>query len=254
VLKERIRAEPFNLVATLIFALAITHTFLAPFFLRLSHRIATAHERKIASNPSAYPEKDVSFAAEILHFFGEVEVVFGIWVIPLTLAITGDKGYAVARQYVAQLNFTEPIFVVVIMTIAASRPVLQLAENTMAIFAALGRGSPAAWWLSILTLPLLVLLTEPVMTIPALLWAKSFTHQTSSRVCLRTLGLLFVNVSVGGTLTHFAAPPHDGGAMTRLGAHADPFRLERRFESAWPTFCISACRRTSTDENCGAGG
>jgi hypothetical protein len=211
VLESRVRAEPFNLVATLIFALAITHTFLAPFFLRLSHKMAADHARKAASNPEEHPDGDVSFVAEILHFFGEVEVVFGIWVIPLALAIALDKGYSVARQYVAQLNFTEPIFVVVIMTMAASRPVLRLAEKTMAVFAALGRGSPAAWWLSILTLgPLLgSFITEPAaMTISALLLGKKiYSLDPRPAFAYGTLGLLFVNVSVGGTLTHFAAPP-----------------------------------------------
>jgi hypothetical protein len=77
--------------------------------------------------------------------------------------------------------------------------------------ASLGGGTPAAWWLTILTVaPLLgSFVTEPAaMTIAALLLARQFFDlQPSPRLKYGTLGLLFVNVSVGGTLTHFAAPP-----------------------------------------------
>jgi len=68
-----------------------------------------------------------------------------------------------------------------------------------------------AWWLSILIIgPLLgSFITEPgAMTISALLLARQFYHyKPSPRLCYATIGLLFVNVSVGGTLTQFAAPP-----------------------------------------------
>jgi hypothetical protein len=52
-------------------------------------------------------------------------------------------------------------------------------------------------------------ITEPAaMTICALLLARQFFDcQPSARLKYATLGLLFVNVSIGGTLTHFAAPP-----------------------------------------------
>jgi Na+/H+ antiporter NhaD/arsenite permease-like protein len=53
------------------------------------------------------------------------------------------------------------------------------------------------------------LVTEPAaMTICALLLARQFYDlEPSLRLKLATIGLLFVNVSIGGTLTHFAAPP-----------------------------------------------
>jgi hypothetical protein len=52
-------------------------------------------------------------------------------------------------------------------------------------------------------------ITEPAaMTISALLLARQFYDlQPSLRLRYATLGLLFVNVSIGGTLTQFAAPP-----------------------------------------------
>ena len=46
------------------------------------------------------------------------------------------------------------------------------------------------------------------MTICALLLRQKFyALKPSKRLSYATLGLLFVNISVGGTLTHFAAPP-----------------------------------------------
>ncbi|MGD8971504.1 MAG: putative Na+/H+ antiporter, partial [Desulfobacterales bacterium] len=72
-------------------------------------------------------------------------------------------------------------------------------------------GSLTAWWFTILTLgPILgSFITEPAaMTISALLLSRKFYQlQPSPKFKYATLGLLFVNISVGGTLTHFAAPP-----------------------------------------------
>ena len=217
-LAARVQADPFNLAATVIFFLAILHTFLAPFFLKWAHRVEHAHQRRLAQNgpgaaaPASDGAEEVSFNARMLHFLGEIEAVFGIWIIPLLLAITWTKGWSSAKDYLQHgLNFTEPLFVVVIMAIAASRPILQFAERIMAAFACLGKGTPAAWWLSILTVgPVLgSLITEPAaMTISAMLLSRKFyERQPRPALAYATLGLLFVNVSVGGTLTHFAAPP-----------------------------------------------
>lgn len=198
VLASRVRTEPLNLVATLIFAFAILHTFLAPRITRLAHELKSV-------------DTEHSFKAEAAHFFGEVEAVFGIWVLPLLAVLTLARGWRVAESFVEQVNFTEPAFVVVIMAIASTRPVLSFAERFMGLVAGLGRGTPLAWWLSILTVgPLLgSLITEPAaMTICALLLARyMYSLGASRRLAYGTLGLLFVDVSVGGTLTHFAAPP-----------------------------------------------
>jgi hypothetical protein len=215
ILHARIAEEPFNLVATLIFFAAIAHTFAAPTFLRLSHQFEREHQQRIATSgrePQPGSREEVSFKAQIFHFLGEIEAIFGIWAVPLLIAITCFKGWPQARDYIGHgLNFTEPLFVVVIMTMAASRPILKLSKQLMAFAAAIGKGSPAAWWLSILTLgPLLgSFITEPAaMTISALLLAEKFyQRKPTAEFAYATLGLLFVNVSVGGTLTHFAAPP-----------------------------------------------
>jgi hypothetical protein len=197
-LAARVRKEPLNLVATLIFACAILHTFLAPRITRLALELDSR-------------DTEHSFKAEAAHFFGEVEAVFGIWVVPLLAVITLAKGWQVAESFVEQVNFTEPAFVVVIMAIASTRPVMSFAEKIMGSVAGIFGGTPFAWWISILTLgPLLgSLITEPAaMTICALLLAHHvYTLGVSKRLAYGTLGLLFVDVSVGGTLTHFAAPP-----------------------------------------------
>jgi Na+/H+ antiporter NhaD/arsenite permease-like protein len=121
-------------------------------------------------------------------------------------------GWETVKGYLQDtVNFTEALFVVVIMALASTRPVLQAAEAVLRLAARTGRSTPAAWWAAILTIgPLLgSLITEPAaMTICALLLARLFyACRPSARLAYATLGLLFVNVSVGGTLTHFAAPP-----------------------------------------------
>jgi hypothetical protein len=215
VLAGRIREQPFNLVATIIFLLAIIHTFLTAKFRHWAHEAQQAHHaaRRAAEDPGEGGEpEEVSFKGQVLHFLGEVEAVFGIWAVVLIAAITYWHGWGTAVAYVGhQVDFTEAMFVVVIMAIASTRPVLRLAEQCLRTLAALGRGSTAAWWLSILIVaPVLgSFITEPAaMTIGALLLARQFYElKPSPTFCYATLGLLFVNVSVGGTLTHFAAPP-----------------------------------------------
>ncbi len=208
-LASRLDAVPFNAVATGIFVLAILHTFAAARFSRLAHDVQHRHDtRRKAAGLPAHP----SLAAELLHFVGEVEVIFGLWAIVLLFAITGAFGWQTAQHYFNDtVNYTEPMFVVVIMALAATRPVIGFAEGAMRRVAGLGGATPGAWWIAILSLgPILgSFITEPAaMTICALLLARQFYDLgPSTRLKYATLGLLFVNVSIGGTLTHFAAPP-----------------------------------------------
>ena len=98
------------------------------------------------------------------------------------------------------------------MVIAASRPIMQLASDSVG---SLGRWVPArpaiaGYFLSLSFVPLLgSLITEPAaMTLAALmLRERIFATGASSRLKYATLGVLFVNVSIGGVLTNFAAPP-----------------------------------------------
>ncbi len=209
-LADRVRQEPFNLVATLIFFAAIAHTFLSSRFLALSHK--WEHEHAEAKAAGRVPRNSVHHGAELFHFLGEVEAVFGIWAIALLVAVVAYFDWGTAVDYISHsVNFTEAMFVVVIMTLASTRPILKVSEAVMAKIAGLFGGTVAAWWLTILTLgPILgSFITEPAaMTISALLLAEKFFELgPSTRFKYATIGLLFVNVSVGGTLTHFAAPP-----------------------------------------------
>ena len=209
-LAGRIEAKPFNLVGTVIFLLAIVHTFFSSKLSNMSHRLEEAHQRRIEAGTA--PLNSISHPARVLHFLGEIEVVFGLWAIPLLISVIFFFDWSTVVGYVSHtVNYTEPMFVVVIMTLASTRPILKLSEATMNRIARLFGGSLTAWWLTILTLgPLLgSFITEPAaMTICALLLVRKFYQlEPSPKLKYATLGLLFVNISVGGTLTHFAAPP-----------------------------------------------
>ena len=216
ILDHRISQEPLNLWVTIIFACAILHTFVATKFQALGHHFAHEHAKKLEKE-GAHLRYDgnvvesVSFSAEICHFLGEVEAIFGLWAILLFTVIAAKFGFGGAVAYMGSVSFTEPMFVVVIMSLAATRPVIELAKKVLGGLAGAGGRTPAAWWFTILTVaPLLgSFITEPgAMTIGALLLSRQFyALKPTKRFAFATIGLLFVNVSVGGTMTHFAAPP-----------------------------------------------
>lgn len=209
-LAGRVAEEPFNLAATIIFFLAIIHTFMTSRFMTMSHRWHHEHEEKIKAGLAT--RDSVHVGAELMHFLGEVEAVFGIWAVALVIAISAFHDWGTAVHYIGHtVNFTEAAFVVVIMTLAATRPILRLSEGIINGIAGVLGGSLSARWLTTLTIgPVLgSFITEPAaMTISALLLSRAFyTLEPTNKFKYATLGLLFVNVSVGGTLTHFAAPP-----------------------------------------------
>ena len=214
ILSHRISANPFNLVVSLIFLIAILHTFMANKLTAKAHLIQEEHDERLKAAGASEDEikHDTPFKAELFHFLGEVEVVFGMWVIAVLFVTIGFFDWATFKNYmVYDRVFIEPMFVVVIMAIASTRPVVKFAEQLLGLAAGIGGHSKAAWWFSILLIaPLLgSFITEPAaMTIAALLLANQFyKYKPSSGFAYATIGLLFVNISVGGTLTHFAAPP-----------------------------------------------
>ena len=139
VLIGRVRQEPFNLVATLIFLAAIVHTFLTGRFMAISHRWTHDHEQRIRDGKM--PPGSVHHGAELFHFLGEVEAVFGIWAVVLMAAIVVFFDGRTAHDYIVhRVNFTEAIFVVVIMVLAATRPILRLSESIMRKVAGLTGG------------------------------------------------------------------------------------------------------------------
>jgi hypothetical protein len=187
-----IPSNAVEILAASLFALALVHTFTARQFERLAHR---------------FPRH-----AGLLHLLGEVEVVFGFWAIVLVLAMALLAGGDAALTYAESRNYTEPMFVFVVMVVAASRPVLQTVRTAMQ---AIARIAPvptpiALAWLGLAAVPLLgSLVTEPAaMTLAALLLAPAvFQARVPERAKYLALGVLFVNVSIGGTLTSYAAPP-----------------------------------------------
>lgn len=208
-LQFRATQDPFLIAATVIFLLAIVHTFLAVPIMKRAHKIQHAHD--VAQKKVPEKHRSVSFRGTLLHFLGEVEAIFGMWVLVLLAAMTWFHGASSVTGYMMGVNFTEPLFVVIIMMLASTRPVLRFAEGCLRFFARFGKESPAAWWLSILVIaPVLgSFITEPAaMTIAAILLGRKFYRlKPRPLFAYGTLGLLFVNISVGGVMTNFAAPP-----------------------------------------------
>lgn len=153
-----------------------------------------------------------SIGENLFHLLGEVEIVFGLWAgIFLTwLAFSGEENGAV--KYLEKQNFTEPAFVFVIMVMSSTKPILNLARRLLEWIASLLplKGGLPFFLVTLTVGPLLgSLITEPAaMTITALLLLERLYQKSiSEKLKYATLGLLFVNVSIGGTLTPYAAPP-----------------------------------------------
>ncbi|MGU7817040.1 putative Na+/H+ antiporter [Burkholderia sp. AW49-1] len=181
-----------EIAGAVIFALALLHTFLAKRFEVLAHR----HPRH----------------AGLFHFLGEVEVVFGFWALVLLITMTALAGPKLALDYAESRAFTEPLFVFTIMVIAASKPIL---DAVTGLVLRIARVIPvdttvAVVWLSLTLIPLLgSFITEPAaMTLAALILRdRLFRAPVAERWKYLALGVMFVNVSIGGTLTAYAAPP-----------------------------------------------
>lgn len=181
-----------QIVAAIIFAVAVLHTFSGKFFEGLAHR-HPAH-------------------AGIFHLLGEVEAVFGFWALVLIAFMAVAVGPQQSLEYLNSRNFTEPLFVFVIMVIAASRPILKVSLGCVDVVAKMlpMHRQVSTFFVALSLLPLLgSFITEPAaMTLAALLLRERFYNPgLSNRLKYLTLGVLFVNVSIGGTLTPYAAPP-----------------------------------------------
>ncbi len=175
-----------------LFAFALLHTFAAKSLDSLAHR---------------YPRH-----AGLFHLLGEVEVVFGFWAFVLIVVMALVSGGAKAIAYAESRQYTEPLFVFVVMVVAASRPVLEIVRHLLTLMARLtpARTNLALAWLGLAAVPLMgSLITEPAaMTLAALILAPQIFRQGIPEwLKYGALGVLFVNVSIGGTLTPYAAPP-----------------------------------------------
>lgn len=181
-----------QLIGAALFALAVLHTFSTKFFEHLAH---------------THPNH-----AGIWHLLGEVEVVFGFWAMVMMAFMLGLDGKEAATHYLDTRNFGEPLFVLAIMVVAGTRPILQCVEGLVKLLA---RYLPlplgmATYFVTLALVPLVgSLITEPAaMTLAALILRDTlFSQPISTKLKYATIGVLFVNVSIGGTLTPFAAPP-----------------------------------------------
>lgn len=194
-----------ELTASILFVAAVVHTFLVSKFQNIAHR---------------FPEGSV--AENFFHFLGEIEVVFGLWAGLFILSYTFFSGFIVtdsdgvlvggAVKYLNDLNYTEAMFVFVIMTMSATKPILILTERLIyGISTRIPFNRRLSFYFCILTIGSLLgsLITEPAaMTVCALLLRTHFFKDgMSDKLRYATIALLFVNISIGGTLTNFAAPP-----------------------------------------------
>lgn len=181
-----------QIIGAALFGIAIVHTFSTKFFEHLAHT-RPAH-------------------AGIWHLLGEVEVVFGFWALILALFMFAIDGTTQTTAYLDSRNYTEPLFVFAIMVVAGTRPILEFAKHCVQLIArAMPLPRSAAYFFTVLTfVPLLgSFITEPAaMTLAALILRdRYYAAGLSQRLMYASLGVLFVNISIGGTLTHFAAPP-----------------------------------------------
>ena len=184
--------DKLQLAGAIIFAIALIHTFAAKTFEILARR----HPRH----------------AGLFHLLGEVEVVFGFWAFVLVAVMALLAGGKTAVDYAESRHYTEPLFVFVVMVVAASRPVLDTIARSLGLLARLVpvRTELALVWLCLAVVPLCgSLVTEPAaMTLAALMLSPLvFRFGVPEWLKYGALGVLFVNVSIGGTLTSYAAPP-----------------------------------------------
>lgn len=186
-----------EVLSTVFLALALVHSFLTPVFAKISKKFP------VDSSGEAF-----------FHLLAEVEAVFGFWAFIFLTIWAVFYGVKPMMEYQQSLQMTEPLFVFCIMILASTRPVVVVArkfllglvklfakvfpvdEKLIQMFVLLGIG------------PLLgSAITEPaIITILALLLYRMI-DDVDDKLLYATLALLFVNVSVGGGLTHFAAPP-----------------------------------------------
>lgn len=181
-----------ELAASIMFAVAIIHTFSVPVFARLANK----------NGPHA----------GLWHLLAEVEAVFGVWACVLIayMAVFLDLNQAI--EYLETRNFTEPAFVFTIMVVAASRPIIELVNRLVELCArALPMHTQVSTYFVIMSIVPLAgsFITEPAaMTLAALLLRRLyFRHAGHAGFKYLTIGVLFVNISIGGVLTAYAAPP-----------------------------------------------
>ena len=188
-----------EMISTVFLSIALLHSFITPLFSKWSHHF----------------EKDS--ALEVLfHLLSEVEIVFGFWAFVFMAVWASLEGFQPVIDYQQSLHMAEPLFVFCIMILSSTRPIVTLARQALMWISSI---LEKITQISKIHLQLFVILsvgallgsfiTEPAaMTILALLLYRMFNkEQMDYKLLYAIVAVLFVNISVGGGLTHFAAPP-----------------------------------------------
>ena len=186
-----------EVLSTVILAVALLHSFMTPVFAKISKKFPEGSSREA-----------------FFHLLAEVEVVFGFWAAIFLSAWAVLEGPAVVINYQQSLNMTEPLFVFCIMILASTRPIVTVARQFLLFIAALLKRVVPVDQKIIQIFVLLSFgtllgsfITEPAaITILALLLYRML-DKADETLLYGVLALLFVNISIGGGLTHFAAPP-----------------------------------------------
>ena len=176
------------------FALALIHTFLAPSLSKWEHCVPVGPLRRA------------------FHMAAEAELIIGFYALLYIIGLGSTNSYEEAVRYLSTRPFAEPIFVIIILVIAAQPPVLNTVHKLIELNAKIIPIPPriALYCATLIVGPLLgSLVTEPAaMTVTALILVDDFFKKgVSPTFRYATLGLLLVNISIGGTLTPYAAPP-----------------------------------------------
>lgn len=183
-------------LASFFFAVSILHTFSVSIFNKYAQRFPKGSWKEV-----------------LLHLLGEVEVVFGFWSVFFILGYAYMEGVANSFDYLKSRNYTEPLFVFVIMVVCSSKPVRDCVSGFISnIIRIPGVKPQVAFFFTLFgVVPLLgSFITEPAaMTIAATVALTVLFEKNKIPESLKyaMLGLLFVNISIGGTLTPYAAPP-----------------------------------------------
>jgi Na+/H+ antiporter NhaD/arsenite permease-like protein len=151
-----------------------------------------------------------------LHLLSEVELVFGFWAFIFLAVWAILEGPGAVVQFHSSLNLTESLFIFCVIVIASTRAIVTLARR---LLFSLSNSAAKLFKAPIVTVqffcvmtfgPLLgSFITEPAaITITALLLYRMIQKKAAPQNFLYAIiAFLFVNVSVGGAMTPFAAPP-----------------------------------------------
>ena len=141
------------------------------------------------------------------------------------------------------LFMTEPMFVVVIMAIASTRPVVKFAEQLLGLAAGLGGHSPVVVGFNTDDCTLVGVIHNRTCCnyYTALLLANQFyKYKPSTGFSYATIGLLFVNISLEESDAFCCSTCFDGCSTMGLGHgfHGSKFRMESRIGDCYCKYTL----------------